>query len=221
MFERLTDQASQALTNATVEAHELMSDRVDTPHLVLGMLHDQNSVASVALRNFDIDLESARTMLKEALGMGEATATHLPFTPEAKRCLEMSLREALQFGHNYIGPEHLLLSIIRNDHGPLLSVLGIKGGELRREVTRIMQGVAYDVRTVITSSDAPTEGASRSVDEITAEIETLEERLRQLKAELKAAVKRETSCDPDYHHEPVRVSKRSAASQRRFSGTHF
>jgi ATP-dependent Clp protease ATP-binding subunit ClpC len=197
MFERMTDQSRRAIVRASDEARFLRRDKVDAPHLVLGMLHDEDSAVSQAFSRLGVDLELAREKTKSTFGMGAtAPGAHVPFTDNAKACLERSLREALQLGHGHIGTEHLLLAIIRRNDDNVIDAFGIDPHRLRQEVIAVLQGRLGDTQATV----AQEEPKLRTSAEISAEIEALEDRMGQLKLELNAAVKHETGCDPSYHH---------------------
>jgi hypothetical protein len=124
MFQRFTDRARLAVHLAQEEARLLNHNYVGTEHLLLGLLHEGEGVAARALESLDISLEGARAQVEEIIGRGQTTpAGHIPFTPRAKKVLELSLREALQLGHNYIGTEHLLLGLVREGEGVAAQVL--------------------------------------------------------------------------------------------------
>src|SRR6266550_6015939 len=109
MFERFTEQARQVVVFAQEEARTLRHNYIGTEHLLLGLLREP-SAASRALERFDLTHEEVQAQVARIIGQGDEVATgQIPFTPRAKKVLELSLREALKEGHNYIGPEHILL----------------------------------------------------------------------------------------------------------------
>jgi hypothetical protein len=135
MFERFTDQARRAVVWAQDAAHELDHDHVGTEHILLGLVRDPESVAVEALASSGISPEAVRAEVEAQVGRGEQPATrHMPFSPEAKKALELSLREALQLGHSYIGSEHLLLGLLREDQSVAARVLRSLGAD--REAVR-------------------------------------------------------------------------------------
>jgi ATP-dependent Clp protease ATP-binding subunit ClpC len=144
MFERFTDRARRAVVLAQEEARMLHHDFIGTEHLLLGLLHEGDGTAAKALQALDISLEPVRREVAEIRGRGHAAPTgHIAFTPRAKRVLELSLREALQLGHNYIGTEHILLSLIREGEGAAAQVLvrlGTDRNRVREEVIRLIPG---------------------------------------------------------------------------------
>src|SRR3984885_13227666 len=114
MFERFTDWARQVIVLAQEEAKMLDHNYVGTEHILLGLIRQGEGVAAKALESLGISLDVTRQEVEEIVGRGQETPSgHIPFTPRAKKVLELSLREALQRGHNYIGPEHILLGLIR------------------------------------------------------------------------------------------------------------
>jgi len=133
MFERFTDRARRSVVFAQQEARMLNHDYIGTEHILLGLIHEGDGVAARALAFLDISLESVRIQVEEIIGRGQAVpAGHIPFTPKAKKVLELALREALQLGHNYIGTEHILLGLIREGEGVAAQVLEELGADLNR-----------------------------------------------------------------------------------------
>jgi len=124
MFERFTDRARRVVVLAQEEARMLNHNYIGTEHILLGLIHEGEGVAAKALESLNISLEAVRQQVEEIIGQGQAAPTgHIPFTPRAKKVLELSLREALQLGHNYIGTEHILLGLIREGEGVAAQVL--------------------------------------------------------------------------------------------------
>ena len=133
MFERFTDRARRVVILAQEEARLLNHNYIGTEHILLGLIHEHEGVAAKALESLDISLESVRGQVEEIIGQGAKPPDgHIPFTPRAKRVLELSLREALQLGHNYIGTEHVLLGLIREGEGVAAQVLVKLGADLAR-----------------------------------------------------------------------------------------
>ena len=132
MFERFTDRARRVVVLAQEEARMLSHNYIGTEHILLGLIHEGEGVAAKALESLDISLEAVRAQVEEIIGQGQqAPSGHIPFTPRAKKVLELSLREALQLGHNYIGTEHILLGLIREGEGVAAQVLvKLKGSGL-------------------------------------------------------------------------------------------
>ncbi len=144
MFERFTERARRVVVLAREEARMLNQNYIGTEHLLLGLILEGEGVAAKALENLDISLEDVRLQVEKIIGRGEATSIgHIPFTPRAKKVLELSLREALQLGHNYIGTEHILLGLIREGEGVAARVLINLGADLERvrnEVIQLLSG---------------------------------------------------------------------------------
>jgi ATP-dependent Clp protease ATP-binding subunit ClpA len=133
MFERFTDRARRVVVLAQEEARMLGHNYVGTEHILLGLIHEGEGVAAKALEMLGISLEAVRQQVEEIIGRGQqAPSGHIPFTPRAKKVLELSLREALQLGHNYIGTEHILLGLIREGEGVAAQVLVRLGADLNR-----------------------------------------------------------------------------------------
>ena len=127
MFERFTDRARRVVVLAQEEARMLNHNYIGTEHILLGLISEGEGVAAKALESLGIALEGVRQQVEEIIGQGQqAPGGHIPFTPRAKKVLELSLREALQLGHNYIGTEHILLAVLAGD-GPATAVLNGAG----------------------------------------------------------------------------------------------
>jgi ATP-dependent Clp protease ATP-binding subunit ClpC len=144
MFERFTDRARRVVVLAQEEARMLNHNYIGTEHLLLGLIHEGEGVAAKALESMNISLEAVRSQVEDIIGQGQAAPTgHIPFTPRAKKVLELSLREALQLGHNYIGTEHILLGLIREGEGvaaQVLQKLGADLGRVRQQVIQLLSG---------------------------------------------------------------------------------
>ena len=131
MFERFTDRARRVVVLAQEEARMLNHNYIGTEHILLGLIHEGEGVAAKALESLGISLEAVRQQVEQIIGQGQqAPSGHIPFTPRAKKVLELSLREALQLGHNYIGTEHILLGLIREGEGVAAQVLVKLGADL-------------------------------------------------------------------------------------------
>ena len=140
MFERFTDRARRVVVLAQEEARMLNHNYIDTEHILLGLIHEGEGVAAKALESLGISLEAVRSQVEEIIGQGQqAPSGHIPFTPRAKKVLELSLREALQLGHNYIGTEHILLGLIREGEGVAAQVLVKLGADLNRVRQQVIQ----------------------------------------------------------------------------------
>src|SRR5499426_3486177 len=140
MFERFTDRARRVVVLAQEEARLLNHNYIGTEHILLGLIHEGEGVAAKALESLGISLEAVRAQVEEIIGHGgQAPSGHIPFTPRAKKVLELSLREALQLGHNYIGTEHILLGLIREGEGVAAQVLVKLGADLSRVRQQVIQ----------------------------------------------------------------------------------
>ena len=140
MFERFTDRARRVVVLAQEEARMLNHNYIGTEHILLGLIHEGEGVAAKALDSLSINLDAVRQQVEEIIGQGQAAPTgHIPFTPRAKKVLELSLREALQLGHNYIGTEHILLGLIREGEGVAAQVLQKLGADLNRVRQTVIQ----------------------------------------------------------------------------------
>src|SRR5215468_10396370 len=140
MFERFTDRARRVVVLAQEEARMLNHNYIGTEHILLGLIHEGEGVAAKALESLGISLEAVRQQVEEIIGQGQqAPSGHIPFTPRAKKVLELSLREALQLGHNYIGTEHILLGLIREGEGMAAQILVQRGAGLERVRNAVME----------------------------------------------------------------------------------
>ena len=145
MFERFTDRARRVLVLAQEEARMLKHDYIGTEHILLGLIQEGDGVAARALQSLGITQEEVRQQVEGIIGQGQQPPAggHIPFTPPAKKALQLSLREAMQFGHSYIGTEHILLGLIREGEGPAAQVLVRLGADLnrvRQQVIQLLQG---------------------------------------------------------------------------------
>ncbi|HEV8557441.1 MAG TPA: ATP-dependent Clp protease ATP-binding subunit [Actinophytocola sp.] len=151
MFERFTDRARRVVVLAQEEARMLNHNYIGTEHILLGLIHEGEGVAAKALESLGIALEGVRQQVEEIIGQGQhAPSGHIPFTPRAKKVLELSLREALQLGHNYIGTEHILLGLIREGEGVAAQVLVKLGADLnrvRQQVLQLLSGYQHGKET--------------------------------------------------------------------------
>ena len=159
MFERFTDRARRVVVLAQEEARMLNHNYIGTEHILLGLIHEGEGVAAKALESLGISLESVRGQVEEIIGQGQqAPSGHIPFTPRAKKVLELSLREALQLGHNYIGTEHILLGLIREGEGVAAQVLVKLGADLNRVRNTVIQLLSgYQGKEAVTQG-GPAEG---------------------------------------------------------------
>lgn len=143
MFERFTDNARRAIVLAQDESRLLQHDYIGTEHLLLGLLREGTTVAGTALASLHISLEDARRQVREMVGEGEAPpAAHIPFTPRAKKVLELSLRETLERGQLHVGTEHLLLGLIREGNGAAIAVLRELGAGVDKTREAVLHAIA-------------------------------------------------------------------------------
>ncbi len=140
MFERFNDDGRRVVVLAQEEARLLNHNFIGTEHILLALLRARGTVAARALESLDISLAVARAQVIEAVGSGGTEPSgHIPFTPRAKKVLELSLREALQLGHNYIGCEHVLLGLLREGDGVAAEILVKLGADLQRVRARVFE----------------------------------------------------------------------------------
>jgi hypothetical protein len=162
MFERFTDRARRVVVLAQEEARMLNHGYIGTEHLLLGLVHEGTGVAAKALEAMDISLEKVRHEVEALIGEGtEAPSGHIPFTPRAKKVLELSLKEANQLGHNYMGTEHILLGVVREGHGVGAQVLVKLGADLDRVRQQVIQ-----LLSSYAGEQAPTRGPAVRGDAI-------------------------------------------------------
>ncbi len=160
MFERFTDRARRVVVLAQEEARMLNHNYIGTEHILLGLIHEGEGVAAKALESLGISLEAVRSQVEEIIGQGQqAPSGHIPFTPRAKKVLELSLREALQLGHNYIGTEHILLGLIREGEGVAAQVLVKLGADLNRVRQQVIQLLSGYQGKETATAGGPAEGA--------------------------------------------------------------
>lgn len=161
MFERFTDRARRVIVLAQEEARGLKHNYIGTEHLLLGLIHEGDGVAAKAMEMSGLNLEEVRGAVIELIGEGEKPVEgHIPFTPRAKRVFELSFREALQLGHNYIGTEHLLLGLLKEGDGvaaQVLHKLGADPSKIRKNVMQLLQGYRSqgDGREAVSTGGAP------------------------------------------------------------------
>ncbi|MGH3412464.1 MAG: ATP-dependent Clp protease ATP-binding subunit [Marmoricola sp.] len=165
MFERFTDRARRVVVLAQEEARMLSHNYIGTEHILLGLIHEGDGIAAKSLESLGISLDGVRAQVEESIGRGQQAPTgHIPFTPRAKKVLELSLREALQLGHNYIGTEHILLGLIREGEGVAAQVLQKLGADLnrvRQQVIQLLSG--YQGKEAQTAGTAPEATPSSSL----------------------------------------------------------
>jgi ATP-dependent Clp protease ATP-binding subunit ClpA len=140
VFERFTDRARRVVVLAQEEARMLNHNYLGTEHILLGLIHEGEGVAARALESLGISLEAVRQQVEKIIGQGQqAPSGHIPFTPRAKKVMELASREALQLGHNYVGTEHILLGLIREGEGVAAQVLVKLGADLNRVRQQMIQ----------------------------------------------------------------------------------
>jgi hypothetical protein len=143
MFQRFTDRARQVVVLAQEEARRLDHNYIGTEHILLGLISEGGGVAARALESLGIGLDAVRQQVEEIIGQGQqAPSGHIPFTPRAKKVLELSLRESMQLGHTYIGTEHILLGLVREGDGVAAQVLVRLGADLNRVRQQVIQLLA-------------------------------------------------------------------------------
>jgi ATP-dependent Clp protease ATP-binding subunit ClpA len=144
VFERFTERARQVIVLAQEEARGLGHSYIGTEHLLLGLVREEEGLAARVLERLDVTLERVRGQVVRIVGSGEEVPSgQIPFTPRAKKVMEMALRESLSLGHNYIGTEHLLLALVRENEGVAARILldfDADAEKLRNEVIRMLSG---------------------------------------------------------------------------------
>jgi ATP-dependent Clp protease ATP-binding subunit ClpA len=144
VFERFTERARQVVVLAQDEARALKHNYIGTEHILLGLLREEEGLAARVLESLDVTVEEVRMQVARIIGQGdELTTGQIPFTPRAKKVLELSLREALALGNNYIGTEHVLLGLARENQGVAARILldfGADAERIRNEVIRMLSG---------------------------------------------------------------------------------
>ncbi|MBK7822601.1 MAG: ATP-dependent Clp protease ATP-binding subunit [Tessaracoccus sp.] len=167
MFERFTDRARRVIVLAQDEAKLLNHNFIGTEHILLGLIHEGEGVAAKALESLGIALEAVRAQVEEIIGQGQQVPTgHIPFTPRAKKVLELSLREALQMNHSYIGTEHILLGLIREGEGVAAQVLIKLGADLSRVRSTVLQLITGYQGREASMSGAPETGPEKATSQI-------------------------------------------------------
>lgn len=167
MFERFTDRARRVIVLAQEEARSLKHNYIGTEHLLLGLIREGEGVAAKALASKGVELDATRQQVEEMIGKGSAAPTgHIPFTPHARQVLELSLREALQLGHSYIGTEHVLLGLIREGEGvgtQVLVKMGVDVADLRTSVIDAIRDTSADAsKNDMTNAGGITDKSAKS-----------------------------------------------------------
>ncbi len=196
VFERFTHRARRVVVLAQEEARLLNHNYIGTEHVLLGLIHEGEGVAAKALESLGISLEAVRAEVQSIIGRGkDAPMGHIPFTPRAKKVLELSLREALQLHHNYVGTEHILLGLIREGEGVAALVLVKLGADLSRVRQQVIQVLASGQFAEV----ATEEQAKRREQEINAGVASVFDENRHLRAEVERlrGLLREHGIEPD------------------------
>jgi ATP-dependent Clp protease ATP-binding subunit ClpA len=196
MFERFTDRARQVVVLAEEEARMLSHNYIGTEHILLGLIHEGEGVAAKALESLGISLDVARQQVEEIIGRGQQAASDgIPFTPRAKKVFELSLRESLQLGHQYVGTEHILLALIREGDGAAAQVLVKLGTDLnrvRQQVIQLLHGYQGKEPTAAGTGEGSQLGKrarARPFEDAPTRVEVLDRRL--------AAIERWVGLRPD------------------------
>jgi ATP-dependent Clp protease ATP-binding subunit ClpC len=191
MFERFTDRARRVVVLAQEEARRLNHNYIGTEHILLGLLSEGEGVAAKALEELGIGLDAIRQQVVEIIGRGaQFPGGHIPFTPRAKKVLELSLRESLQLGHEYIGTEHILLGLIREGEGvaaQVLTRLGVTKDRVQHQVMKLLRELPASERMPggepVSRSTARV-GSRAQLDEIMQRLDTISERLSTIERRL-------------------------------------
>ena len=184
MFERFTDRARRVVVLAQEEARMLNHNYIGTEHILLGLIHEGEGLAAKALESLGISLDAVRQQVEEIIGQGQqAPSGHIPFTPRAKKVLELTRREAEQLGHNYIGTEHILLGLIREGNGVAAQVLVMLGADLNRVRLTVIQLLhGHPAKEPVSTRSAAQElrlppGLQARLDEVEQRLAAIEQRL--------------------------------------------
>jgi ATP-dependent Clp protease ATP-binding subunit ClpA len=194
MFERFTDRARRVVVLAQEEARRLNHNYIGTEHILLGLIREGEGVAAKALESLGISLEAVRAQVEQRIGQGQSAPTgHIPFTPRAKKVLELSLREALGLGHDYIGTEHILLGLIREGEGVAAQVLVKLGADLsrvRQQVIQLLSGYAGKQGAGGATGEGEQPGPRTRLVRLTVpeELRELDEQIAQVQREMEAAI---------------------------------
>ena len=182
MFQRFTDRARRVVVLAQHEARTLDHDYIGTEHILLGLIDEGQGVATTALTSMGVSLEEMRQAVRDTIGRGAQPpeSGHIPFTPQAKKVLELSLRESMQLGHDYIGTEHVLLALIREGGGAakLLASAGVDLDRAREQVTELLYGHREAGPAAPPPPAAADELTGRLIS-IVRRLDAIERRLRQ------------------------------------------
>jgi len=182
MFQRFTDRARRVVVLAQHEARTLGHDYIGTEHILLGLIDEGQGIATTALTSMGISLEDMRQAVQDTIGRGAQPpeSRHIPFTPQAKKVLELSLRESMQLGHEYIGTEHILLALIREGGGAarLLAGAGVDLDRARQQVIELLHG-HREAGLAAAPPPAAADELSGRLTSIVTRLNAIERRLRQ------------------------------------------
>jgi ATP-dependent Clp protease ATP-binding subunit ClpC len=182
MFQRFTDRARRVVVLAREEARGLGHDHVGTEHILLGIITEGQGVASKTLDELGISPDAVRQQVEERIGRGEHEPDgNIPFTPRAKRVLELSLREAQQLGHDYIGTEHILLGLIREGDGEAAQVLIGMGADLARARVEVARLLGIHMAGSAVTPELRAAGAGR-LRQIEVRLESIEAKVDAIEA---------------------------------------
>ncbi len=215
MFKTFTDRAWQVVVLAQEEARMLNHDHIGTEHILLGLIREGEGVAAKALALRGVSLEAVREQAGEIIGQGPPVPPgHIPFTPRAKKTLELSLREALQLRHNYIGTEHILLGLIREGEGAAAQVLvklGVDPNRVRQQVIQLLHGTQSTELGIMRAARRASKagGTERGLlPEILSGVESIDSHLSAIEQRVGAGPE---MSDLDLQIEQARRDKESAA----------
>jgi len=185
MFERFTNRARRVVVLAQEEARRLKHDYIGTEHILLGLIADGEGTAARVLDGIGIRLDTVRDQVEQIIGSGKSVSSGgpIPFTPRAKKVLELSLREALQLGSNYIGTEHILLGIIREGHGVAAQILTSLGGDLSVVRMHVIRTTPADVEHAEDPFPGPAPGRI-GFPEVLLRLQDISSRLATIEAHL-------------------------------------
>jgi hypothetical protein len=196
MFERFTERARRVVVLAQEEARRLNHNHIGTEHILLGLIHEGEGVAAASLESLGISLEAIREQIEGIIGQGRTSpAGSIPYTPRARKVLELSLREALQLGHHHIGTEHILLGLIREGRGAAAQVLVRLGADLARVREQVIQmledarGEEPETRPAAKGADPAARNQRGLLSEVLSRVESIDSRL--------AAVEQRVGGGPD------------------------